>query len=203
MNTQRILSRLKKYPLKDYLAGFLFSSKFDRKGVLVYSDGRPYPKIIHRGGTLMAGNCQFYSGVRIEIGEKAILQIGDGTYLNRNTLIVCEEAIRIGKNCKIAWDVIIMDSDLHSINAHAVVNKPVEIGDNVWIGCRSVILKGVKIGEGAIIAAGSVVTKEIPSYTVWAGTPARQIAKLEQSGLSKLDLFSQSSISNRITLGLV
>ena len=175
MTFRRFLHRLQKYPLKDYVAGFLFSQKFDRKGVIIYSDGRPYPKIIHKGGMLVAENCQFYSGVRLEIGENARLEIGNGTYLNRNTLIICEKRIIIGKNCKIAWDVVIMDSDLHPMNSEPIVNKPVFIEDDVWIGCRAIILKGVTIGKGAIIAAGSVITKNIPPYTVWGGAPAKFI----------------------------
>ncbi|MCC5942121.1 MAG: acyltransferase [Balneolaceae bacterium] len=182
MTFQRFLERLKKYPLKDYLAGYLFSGKFDKKGVLVFSDGRPYPKIIHKGGILKAGNCQFYSGVRIEIGENGILEIGNGSYLNRNTLIICEKRIDIGRNCKIAWDVVIMDSDLHPVNAEPIVNKPVFIADNVWIGCRSIVLKGVNIGEGAVVAAGSVVTKDIPPYTIWGGAPAKFIGNVKRTG---------------------
>lgn len=175
MTFQRMIERIRKYPLKDYLAGFLFSRKFDKSGVLVFSDGRPYPKVIHKGGTLVTGHCQFYSGVRLEIGKKGLLQIGNGTYLNRNTLVVCEKEILIGKDCKIAWDVIIMDSDLHPINSNPIVDKPVYIGDDVWIGCRSIILKGVTIGRGAVIAAGSVITKDIPPYTIWGGAPAQYI----------------------------
>lgn len=181
MTLQRLIKLYKKYPLKDYIAGFLFSRKFDRKGVIIYSDGRPYPKIIHKGGKLVAGNCQFYSGVRIELGKNALLEIGNGSYLNRNTLIVCEEQIIIGKNCKIAWDVIIMDSDLHPINSEIMENKAVHIGDNVWIGCRTIILKGVNVGRGAVIAAGSVVTKDIQPYTIWGGVPARYIGDVKGS----------------------
>ena len=138
------------------------------------------PKIVKKGGKLLAENCQFYSGVRLEIGTRGILKIGNGTYLNRNTLIVCEDRVEIGKNCKIAWDVIIMDSDLHPINESSpIVNKPVYIEDDVWIGCRSIILKGVTIGHGAVIAAGSVVTKNIPPRTVYGGSPAKLIAELD------------------------
>lgn len=174
----RLIARIKKYPIKDYLAGFLFSRKFDKCGVMVYSGGRPYPKVIHKGGTLIAGNCQLYSGVRLEIGEQGKLEIGNGTYINRNTLIICEKQITIGENCKIAWDVIIMDSDLHPLNSTSIVNKPVIIGERVWIGCRCIILKGVTIGDGAVIAAGSVVTKNIPPSTIWGGSPARFICNV-------------------------
>lgn len=142
---------------------------------------------------LITGHCQFYSGVRFEIGEKGLLKIGNGTYLNRNTLVICEKEILIGEDCKIAWDVIIMDSDLHPINSKPMINKAVHIGDNVWIGCRSIILKGVTIGQGAVIAAGSVITKDIPAYTVWGGAPARYICDVStQKNASRMNKMETS-----------
>ena len=56
--------------------------------------------------------------------------------------------------------------------------KPIEIGDNVWIGNRSIILPGVSIGKNSVIGAGSVVTKSIPSDYLAAGNPAELKKKL-------------------------
>lgn len=178
----RINVRLRKYSIREHLSGLWFSQKFDSNGYIVVSGGSPKPKVIKKaGGKLRAENCQFYSGVRLEIGSKGTLWIGNGTYLNRNTLIVCEDSVEIGEDCKIAWDVIIMDSDLHPINESSpIVNKPVRIENGVWIGCRSIVLKGVTIGSGAVIAAGSVVTKNIPPGTVYGGSPAKLIAQLDE-----------------------
>lgn len=53
--------------------------------------------------------------------------------------------------------------------------KPVVIGDDVWIGSRVTILPGVHIGEGAIIGASSVVTKDVPAYSIVGGNPAKVI----------------------------
>lgn len=47
------------------------------------------------------------------------------------------------------------------------------IGNDVWIGYEAVILSGVTIGDGAIIGARAVVTKDVPSYTVVGGVPAK------------------------------
>lgn len=55
--------------------------------------------------------------------------------------------------------------------------KQTFIGRDVWIGTNSIILAGVSIGDGAIIAAGSVVTKDIPSYVVAGGVPAKILKK--------------------------
>lgn len=49
------------------------------------------------------------------------------------------------------------------------------IGNDVWIGSRAIILQGVHIGTGAVVGVGAVVTKEVPSYAVVAGCPAKII----------------------------
>lgn len=53
--------------------------------------------------------------------------------------------------------------------------KPVVIGDDVWIGERVMIMPGVHIGNGCIIAAGSVVTHDVPDYAIVGGVPAKVI----------------------------
>jgi acetyltransferase-like isoleucine patch superfamily enzyme len=58
----------------------------------------------------------------------------------------------------------------------------VRIEDKAWIGRRAMIFKGVTVGEGAIVAAGSVVTRSVPSWTVVAGVPAREIRQLDRPG---------------------
>lgn len=50
--------------------------------------------------------------------------------------------------------------------------KPVIIGDDVWIGGRVIILPGVKVGSHSIIGAGAVVTKDVPEWAIVAGNPA-------------------------------
>lgn len=55
----------------------------------------------------------------------------------------------------------------------------VEIGDNCWIGANVFINPGVKIGDFVVIGANSVVTKDIPSYSIAVGSPAKIIKKLD------------------------
>lgn len=51
----------------------------------------------------------------------------------------------------------------------------IQIGNDVWIGHSAIVLAGVTVGDGAVIGAGSVVTKDVPSYAIVAGNPARLI----------------------------
>ena len=53
--------------------------------------------------------------------------------------------------------------------------KPVRIGNDVYIGHGAMIMPGITIGDGAIVGANSVVTKNVPSYAIVAGNPARLI----------------------------
>lgn len=66
----------------------------------------------------------------------------------------------------------------------------VKIGNNCFIGYQSCILKGSTIGDNVIIGARSVVKGDIPSGTVWAGIPAKQICTLQE--------YYEKKASNRI-----
>jgi acetyltransferase-like isoleucine patch superfamily enzyme len=134
--------------------------------------GLPFPEVQNRG-TIEVANCAFYSGVRLECWAGASIRIGNGTYLNRGTEIVAARQVTIGRDCKIARDVIIMDTDQHALPNGELVARPVSIGDRVWIGARVIVLKGTTIGDDAVIGAGSVVTKDVPSGAIAAGVPAR------------------------------
>lgn len=63
------------------------------------------------------------------------------------------------------------------------------IGNDVWIGQNVTINRGVKIGDGAVIAAFSVVTKDVPSFTIVGGNPAKVIKqRFPQEIISQLKL---------------
>lgn len=99
-----------------------------------------------------------------------------------------KKEITIGDNVKLGADVIVLDSDMHSLNyierrivstdAINANSANIVIEDDVFIGTRSIINKGVNIGQKSIIAAGSVVNKSIPKNEVWGGNPAKFIKKI-------------------------
>jgi len=47
------------------------------------------------------------------------------------------------------------------------------------IGSNATIMAGVSIGEGAIVGAGSVVTRDVPAFTIVAGSPAKVLRRIE------------------------
>lgn len=87
--------------------------------------------------------------------------------------------IKIGKGTYIAPNVGLITANHMFLNldVHQPA-KPIEIGENCWIGMNSMILPGVKLGARTIVAAGSVVTKSFMGNCVIAGNPAKVIKEL-------------------------
>ena len=122
------------------------------------------------------------------VNQGGTLKIGHHVSLS-SACIWVHESIKIGNHVKIGANVILMDSDAHSLNyldrrdnSLDMCNKrnsPIIIGDDVLIGVNSIVLKGVTIGSRSVIGAGSVVTKPIPEDCVACGNPAKVIKYLK------------------------
>jgi len=70
-----------------------------------------------------------------------------------------------------------------------ITGKETRIGHDVWIGTSCFIKSGVSIGDGAVIGMGSVVTKDVGTYEIWAGNPAKLIRKrFDEETIEKLRL---------------
>ncbi len=151
-------------------------------------------KIIGKGTIVIGENLHFvsepkrsfitlYSKIQLTSFGQGSIVIGDHVGLN-GTVIVSKKSIFIGNGSMIAPNVIIVDSDFHNpwpasdrfISSTETFDKPVRIGENVWIGMNSIILKGSVIGDNSIIAAGSIVNGEIPPNCIAGGNPARVIS---------------------------
>ena len=61
------------------------------------------------------------------------------------------------------------------------------IGHDVWIGQSAIIKQGVTIGTGAVVGMGSIVTKDVAPYSIYAGSPSKELKKrFEDSIIQKL-----------------
>ena len=131
-------------------------------------------------GRLMLESC----GKKVNIEKNAVFSAkvslgsrsGIGINARINGRCVIGDDVMMGTGCVIITrnhrhdrtDIPMMDQGFEE-------ERPVFIGNDVWLGDRVIILPGVHIGDGCIIGAGSVVTRDIPPYSVAAGVPAKVI----------------------------
>lgn len=119
----------------------------------------------------------FYPGVWILPGRG--LDLGDDVDLALDVLITTGGGVKIGDRVLIGYRTQIISAN-HKIprNRRQIFNAGhnfgrVTVESDVWIGANCMLLPGITIGSGAVVGAGSVVTKDVPSYSVVAGNPAR------------------------------
>lgn len=143
-------------------------------------------KLAKKLRAFFAKNIIAYCGENVNVEQHA--ELFPGVRLgNRSGLGVRSEVsgqVAVGDDVMIGPEVVIMTSnhrfdrtDIPMMDQGATEEKPVVIGNDVWIGRRAIILGGVHVGDGSIIGAGAVVTKDVPPYSVVAGVPARVIKK--------------------------
>jgi acetyltransferase-like isoleucine patch superfamily enzyme len=127
-----------------------------------------------------------------ERSKKYITQWGEGTYGIPSVVSYDKRSkLSVGKYVSIASKVSFLLGANHKKNVlttypidridatrtttEANEEGDVTVGNDVWIGFGSTIIGPVTIGDGAIIGAGAVVVKDVPSYAVAGGVPAKVI----------------------------
>ena len=128
---------------------------------------------IHNKGSIVMGNYNQCRGNLYFIVDGGKLEIGEHCYFNTGCCVTALESVKIGNNCRLGNNMILVDHD-HRIDNIAGYDKakeeyktaPVSIGDNTWIGANSTILRGATIGKNCVIGAGSVVKGVVPDGTI-------------------------------------
>ncbi len=136
--------------------------------------------ILNTVGTKFGRNFQSAS---FNFGSPEKLIIGDNVWIGPGVTIHANNGVKIGSDVMIASGVRIISFN-HGFEdlmkpmkdqPDQKSDKPIIIGDDVWIAENAIILKGVTIGNGAIVGAGAVVTKDVPAYGIVGGNPAKLI----------------------------
>lgn len=127
-----------------------------------------------------------FGGHRVKSENKVRIEIGNNVSIGNNSFLSANNDIKIGNNVIMSSYVFITDHDHGFADMEKNISQQplseggsVKIGDNVFLGVKSSVLKNVTIGERSVIAANAVVTKDVPTYSVVAGNPARIIKKYD------------------------
>lgn len=132
------------------------------------------------GTIVFKGKCNIGHGSKISVGRNGKLILGKNFSISAETSIVAFSEIQFGNDCLLSWDILVMDTDLHKLMDvyEQVINtpKPIIVGNNVWICCRSLILKGTVIPDNCVIGASSTLSKVLDrKNSLYAGSPCKLI----------------------------
>lgn len=151
---RRMASAQQQVTYKDFRRRYLIDNSFRFNGhsILFYGDG------------------QIEAGYGSYIGEHSTLQAAPNCI------------IKIGAHCRISHNVRVYtqsDNADCDLSIHPVRQKTGDVifEDYCWVGANVFVNPGVRIGTNSVVGANAVVTKDIPSFEIWGGVPARFIRK--------------------------
>lgn len=118
--------------------------------------------------------CKIGKGVCIghtvgaDIGNTNLIIVEDNVIITNGCTILCHRRDMKGyRKYDEAWNL-------------PYIYKPVILKKGCQLGMGTIVMPGVTIGEGAIVGARSVVTKDIPAWTIAAGSPCKVIKEIEE-----------------------
>ena len=108
--------------------------------------------------------------------DYTLISIGSGVTISREVLFLTHD-FSVSKGLKLV-----------GADHGGYIVKPIEIGNNCFIGARAILLPQTKVEDNVIIGAGAVVKGRIPANSIVTGNPARVIGNTEEYGKKYLDI---------------
>lgn len=132
------------------------------------------------------------TGCRIRENAKIIspenLICGENVWIGEGAILDASGGLEIGSHTSIGLSVFVWTHSSYLTNltmqnfsgSPLIERKSTKIGSGCFLAGPTTILHGVTIGDKCIILPMSVVNKDIPSYSMVAGNPARVIKKISE-----------------------
>lgn len=159
-------------------------------------------KLRHGARLQTDGLCFIGPGVKLEIGDDAVVRLGRWCWIGHGTKIRAHEGeveigaktvlgqdctisafrhISIGRECIVADRSMFIDFDHgmaevdRPLRSQGIYKRDVKIGHNVWIGYGACFLRGVTVGDNSVVGTSAVVCDDVPANAVVGGVPAKLI----------------------------
>lgn len=106
------------------------------------------------------------------------LKMGEHSCIGPNTEIYNKAMVTLGDNVVVSQGAFLCTAG-HDISdpENRLIVAPITIGSSAWVAADAFVGMGVTIAEGAVIGARAAVFKDVESWVVMGGNPAKFIKK--------------------------
>jgi acetyltransferase-like isoleucine patch superfamily enzyme len=143
-----------------------------------------------------------FIGINIRVGRE--FYANAGVRIHDHAPVVVGRHVRLGPNVSLLTEG--HDTDAEERRKGDVFARPIEIGDDVWIGAGATVLGGVKIGNRAVVGAASLVCKDVGAGQVVVGVPARVQRTVMTGGTGQIGTGEEaewSGVDDAVLAGVV
>jgi len=176
---------------------FSLRDKLDEMTLQQYKRINPLQENIcdwrQRGKKYVSENSVVYDSATL-IGD---IKFGESLWIGPHCSIDGTGGLEIGSYCVFAAGVQIFTHDTAkwaiSGGLAPYEYSPVSIGNCVFFGTQSIVTRGTTIGSHCLICANTTVTKDIPPYSIVAGSPGRVVGKVIVDGVDVQFCFDKTT----------
>lgn len=125
----------------------------------------------------LQGHVIIGNGSSLNIEKGAQVVFGNNCFFGHNTMIYSASSISFADSVLVSWDCQFYDTDFHYLKDEEGRikrnNKPIVVGEGVWIGNRVSLQKGAAIADNSVVASNSLVNRVFyEDNQLIAGVPA-------------------------------
>jgi acetyltransferase-like isoleucine patch superfamily enzyme len=169
------------FSIRKKLLGFENANAFLRR-----LDKNSMIPILTRNGAIIGNNCDIEAPLIFHNCQNfSNLFFGNNVHIGKNCFFDLQNKVIIEDNVVVSMQTtFITHIDMSKSELHYLfppTHSLVRVSKNSFIGVGSTILKGVTLAENCFVAAGSIVTKNVDSYTMVGGVPAKLIKVLTKT----------------------
>lgn len=130
--------------------------------------------LIRAFGGKVAATARVYPDVRIWYPPNLVL--GTHSTLGPGVICYCMDQIELEDFAAVSQRAHLCGGT-HDIDdpAFPLIPLPITIKRRAWVASEAFVGPGVTVGEGAVLGARSVAAKDLKSWTVYVGNPAKPV----------------------------
>jgi len=121
-------------------------------------------------GVMIYSSVEIWAPWNLKMGKYSC--VGGEVKLYNKDMIVIDDNVVVSQGaylCTASHDI--------TSTSHNLVTSPIHLCNRSWVAADAFIGMGVTIGEGAVVGARATVFKDVESWSVVGGNPAKFIKK--------------------------